>query len=221
MPIANAVWSGAVVLSPGGDSITSVEGTWKVPSVPATSDNQNGEWSPVSCWIGIDGYRDSTDVLQAGCDVHVPTLGTLKVILWYEWAPNSSVTITDITASVGDEINVTISANPGMQAGTVVFRNLATGQVSPAYSVPAPAATTLMGNCAEWIVEALERTPNVPQLARFTTVEFANCRAGTSRGVALQPGSGEPMYIVDINNPSITIAQGDIVDPTTVRITYV
>jgi len=207
-------------LSRDGDSFTSVEGTWKIPSVSATSGGRNADWSPVSCWIGIDGYGPSRDVLQAGCDVQVASPGILEVILWYEWFPEDYVKIDDIVASVDDELIIVIRADPGMQSATIVIRNVTTNHKTRPYVVSAPEGTTLKGDSAEWIVEALKNANQIPEVAQFTPIEFANCKAETSGGVTLQPGDGDALYILNNSNPPITIARGEIVNPTTVRITY-
>jgi hypothetical protein len=58
------------------------------------------------------------------------------------------------------------------------------------YSATAPAKTSLQGNCAEWIFEALETGhKSAPKLANYTTVDFTNCSAITVKDKTVLPFS--------------------------------
>jgi hypothetical protein len=87
------------------------------------------------------------------------------------------------------------------------------------FSATAPPGIRLLGNCAEWIVEALETYDNLPELAKNTTVKFTECRAGTVGGHTVSPGNGHAIDMVDSSN--VVISKGQILSKTEVQVSYV
>jgi hypothetical protein len=64
----------------------------------------------------------------------------------------------------------------------------------------APAGTTLLGNCAEWIVEAPTVHHRQSLLADYGAVYFDNCTAATTRKTTLYGGLGRPITMVQDGN---------------------
>src|SRR2546429_5930298 len=125
-----------------------------VGMVPLPADPKGGKSSfHASAWIGIDGWG-SPDVLQAGTESSLVN-GSKKVYAWWEWYPDFEIAISNFPVSAGDTIYCLICATSATQA-SIYLTNDSTDQ-STSFNITAPSGTSLVGNCAEWIVE----TPNV------------------------------------------------------------
>ena len=84
----------------------------------------------------------------------------------------------------------------------------------------APAKTSLKGNCAEWILEALETGPKgQPELAKYTTVDFTQCSAITVKDKTVLPDTGNKINMVDASNK--VISEGKFVGSNEVQVSYV
>ncbi len=184
---------------------------------------QSGIWYTASTWIGMDGDDGSGDVLQAGCDADVMTSdGAVQQQFnpWWEWYPAGSFWITSMAVSPGDVLNCLICRSSGDASTGAIFLSNQTTGIAHFFSATAPAGVSLQGNCAEWIVEALETGPNgAPELAQYTPVEFTDCNAGTIGGQTVQAGSGNTINMVDSNGA--VISTGEIVGPTAVQVGFV
>ena len=77
----------------GTGSVSSVSGTWTVPSTLSGS-------GYTSEWVGIDGFQRST-VEQLGTEANVSG-GQTTYYAWYEMYPSDPVTISSITVHPGD-----------------------------------------------------------------------------------------------------------------------
>jgi hypothetical protein len=195
-------------------------------SLPAGG--QSGIWYTASTWIGIDGDHGSGDIVQAGCDADVMSSNgdtQYEFNPWWEWWPAGSFWITNIQASAGDEFTCLIqcipllagSANPN---SALIFLANVTSGIGLFFSATPPDDTSLHGNSAEWIVEALETGPNEePELAEYTTVDFTQCSAITTRDKTLLPDSGNKINMVDSGNK--VISEGRFVGSNTVQVSYV
>src|ERR1700761_5888073 len=147
-------WCGGVVFAPAGQSFKWIEGDWVVPDVAAPTQNQ---WYYCSNWIGIDG-DGSGDVCQAGVECQVYQSGnsiTRQIYPWWEWFPNYEVEITNLAINAGDMVTMLLctSQAAGSTSASVYFSNRTTG-ASTSVGFNAPSGTKLVGNSAEWIVEA-------------------------------------------------------------------
>jgi hypothetical protein len=175
-------WSGGIVFlppnSPAGAKFYVVAGQWTVPNaLPGDADDQ---LYYCSSWIGLDGEKPSVDILQAGveCEVQFTSSGVAQTIYpWLEWLPENEIQITNLAVSVGDLLVCNITSNSSTTA-TIVLSNSTNNQWT-AFDVTAPTGTTLVGNCAEWIVER----PNfggLTQLANYDSVTFQEAFGGTN-----------------------------------------
>jgi Peptidase A4 family len=226
-------WSGGLVYAPTGMSFHWATGEWVVPNVsPPEGD---GDYYAAS-WVGLDGDGiTSFSVMQAGveCDVSrqngKPTQPT--IFPWWEWFSYSGdtgqVRISGLNVSAGDTVAVTIfTAGAGATEATLFFANVTQRIGMPAIVVPAPAGVSLVGNCAEWVVErpALgfeDGEPIVSVLADYGQVFFAGCNAmayapnGSSELV-----SGAEVSINMVNTDTTIASSGVLVAPTVVECIY-
>jgi len=207
-------WSGAVVNAPAGDSFKWIEGDWVVPDVDAPTENQ---WYYSASWIGIDG-DGSNDVFQAGVECEVYRSGTSitrNIYAWWEWFPNYETEITNLAISPGDMVTMLLCSS-GPTSGTVYFTNRTTG-ASVSVGLTAPAGTTLVGNCAEWIVEAPTVGGAQSAMADYGEVFFNVCEAVTQKGVTVNGGTGNNINMTAGGN---VVSDGILVSPTVVECLY-
>jgi hypothetical protein len=175
--LANATsgnWSGAVDFSARGQPYRWVAGQWTVPN-PHTP--TPGAYY-ASEWVGIDGWN-SNDVLQAGTETQITQIlwfTITNVYTWWEWFPAGEVAITNLPVSPGDVMYCLICLNTPNSA-TVYFTNQSTG-IGTSFTITAPGGTTLVGNCAEWIVERPTIAGSVASLTDYDVVYFDECLAG-------------------------------------------
>jgi hypothetical protein len=175
--VANATsgnWSGAVNFSAAGSPYKWVAGQWTVPNPHAPS---SGAYY-ASEWVGIDGWN-SADVLQAGTETQITQVlwfHVTNVYTWWEWFPSGEVAITNLPVSPGDIMYCLICVNSTSSA-TVYFSNQSTN-VGTSFTITAPSGTTLVGNCAEWIVERPTVGGSTAALTDYAAVYFDECIAG-------------------------------------------
>ncbi len=206
-------WSGCVVLVPSsGDSFQWIEGRWTVPNpYPSTSD---GNWDWASEWIGIDGWNGSGDVLQAGTETDaIYTNGSIQrnCYAWWEWfhmGDSGAVSIDNFPVSPGDAIYCLLCVH-STTSGSFFMRNVSSGD-STSFTVTAAPGVSLVGNCAEWIVErpTVLATNSLSSLADYSMVYFDESdsfRAGTSGSAKVVLGSGTFLTMIDNNNTPLSV----------------
>ncbi|MGB6744040.1 MAG: G1 family glutamic endopeptidase [Terracidiphilus sp.] len=210
-------WSGALVNPPAGQTFRWLEGDWVIPAVDAPTEN---EWYYASSWIGIDG-DGSADVFQAGVGSQVYRSGTLvtaEYYPWWEWFPASPVNITNFPINPGDMITMILcSPNAaGSTTGTVYWTNVTTGASTNA-TLTAPAGTKLVGNCAEWIVEAPTVNGGQSALADYGEVFFSVAEAYTNNSTLVNGGSQNNINMTAGGN---VISDGNLITATVVQCLY-
>jgi hypothetical protein len=194
-------WSGAVSFAAKGDSATYVIGQWTVPDVVAPG---LGSYYCAS-WVGIDG-DGSGDVLQAGTECDIVSFGFFaakQTYVWWEWYPNYEVQIANFPVTSGDVMFCAICVHSDTEAG-FYLTNVTTG-ASTSFTKTAPSGTHLVGNCAEWIVEAPTVNGGQSALARYGDVYFDECIAGTKHDHLLYGGDGDLITMVDSSNHPISV----------------
>lgn len=211
-------WSGGVVYAPTGQSFKWVQGDWVVPFVAALKQN---EWEYLSSWIGIDG-DGSSDVCQAGvsCDVFQSGNNVVTDIYpWWEWFGGPTVKLTSIAVRPGDMITVLIctTQGAGSSSATAFYSNQTTG-ASTSFVLTAPQNVTLVGNSAEWIVEAPQLIDaqgqfSQSQLPFYGGVFFTNCEAWLTNDDVVDGATG--------NNIDFPFSDGVLFPPTTVQCLFV
>lgn len=219
----NPIWSGVVAFPPKNDRMDGVWSTWKMPDDSLPSGGHDGIWYTASTWVGIDGDDGSGDVVQTGCDADVMNSnGSTQHQFnpWWEWYPAASFWLTSFPVSPGDRLNALVIAVPGDPA-VAIFQLINFSQFGFSfYSITAPAGVSFQGNCAEWIVEALETGPgNAPELAKFNTVKFTECGAHTLGDKVVSATGGTIEEIV--NSGGAVLAKGKAVSATEVEVEHV
>jgi hypothetical protein len=210
-------WSGGVVYAPAGDSFKWVEGDWIVPDVDAPTQNQ---WYYCASWIGIDG-DGSGDVFQAGVECEVYRSGssiTRNIYPWWEWYPTPEVQITNLGVSPGDLITMILcsASAAGSNTGTVYITNRTTG-ASTSVNLTAPGTTTLVGNSAEWIVEAPTVGGTQSAIADYGEVFFSVCEAVTNAGTTIDGGTGNN---INLTAGGQVVSSGNLITSTIVQCWY-
>jgi hypothetical protein len=219
------IWSGVLVSPSVGNVMQWVEGRWSMPAVGPPAGAQQGTNYCASAWVGLDGDTSadggasSGDVLQAGCDANVTLEGgtpQLQYRPWWEWYPADSSWIDNLAVSPGDMLDCLISLLVGSTTTAQVFLGNMTTNQGHVFSLQAPTGTSLVGNCAEWIIEAFG---SLGPLASYGVVNFGNCNAGTVSGAIVPAGNG---VIINMTNGDSgpVISTGLIVDATDVRVSY-
>ena len=213
-------WSGGVVSAPAGDAFVWVQGEWIVPHVSAPTANQ---WYYCASWVGIDG-DGSGDVCQAGveCEIYRPSSGaapTVRIYPWIEWYPTAEVAITNLAVHPGDLVTVLIcTKGHGSTSATVFFSNRTSGQLT-SLALRAPAGTSLVGNCAEWIVEAPTVAGAQSSLANYGVTVFTHSDAWTGTGKTIGGGTGNNIDMLDSNEK--IVSDGILLGATTVECEYI
>jgi hypothetical protein len=151
-------WGGYGV---NGSGFTNAAGSWVVPTANcAKSPN-----AAVAIWVGIDGLTSGT-VEQTGigitCDETTPTY-----YAWYEFYPNPSIVISNITVTPNDVFTASVSYASGEFTATIT--DVTTGAT---YSTAPTAVSGAARSSAEWIVEAPEAATGILNLTDFGTAKL-------------------------------------------------
>jgi hypothetical protein len=211
-------WSGGVVYAPAGQPFKWLEGDWIVPDVNAPTQNQ---WYYCASWIGIDGDGGSGDVFQAGVECEVYRSGstiTRNIYPWWEWYPTPEVQITNFPVSPGDLITMILCSTSaaGSKSGTVYVTNRTTG-ASTSVNLTAPGTTSLVGNSAEWIVEAPTVGGLQSAIADYGEVFFSVCEAVTNTGTTINGGTGNN---INLTAGGKVVSNGNLITPTIIQCWY-
>ena len=216
------IWSGAVVFPPAKDQMDGVWATWKMPDDSLPSGAKDGITYTASTWVGIDGWG-SGDVVQTGCDADVTKSGGTtqhQFNPWWEWWPGGSFWLTSVAVAKGDELNAMVIAVPGPPVVAIVQLINFTQFSFSFFEVTPPPHVTLEGNCAEWILEALETGPHkAPELGKYSTVKFTECGAHTLGDKVVTATGGTVINMTDTGGK--VISKGKIVSSTEVEVSYV
>jgi len=168
---ASLNWAGYAVVtslsSPANNAVTSVSGTWQVPTISRSSGTTYS-----SLWVGMDGYSSST-VEQIGTE-HNWANGKQQNYVWFEMYPQYPYEIVGFPLSVGDSISASV-----VYKGNNVFQmTIVNNTRNVAFVVPTSYTTSALAkrSSAEWIAEAPYSSSVLP-LADFHTITFSNCMA--------------------------------------------
>lgn len=133
-------WAGYAVDGKVG-SVTDVKGSWIVPSVQHSTNNQYS-----SFWVGIDGDSSST-VEQVGTESDTIN-GVATYYAWYEFYPKPCFRINSMSISPGDNISAEVKYD--QNKFTVYITDVTKKQ---SFSTSAK-VNSAQRNSAEWIAEA-------------------------------------------------------------------
>jgi hypothetical protein len=215
------IWSGVIVHAAAGDAFSWIEGTFTVPNTYPPGTGSNGSWFTASTWLGIDGLDGSMDVLQAGCDSNVldqsPPLKR-ELNLWWEWFPGDSFWVDNLPVVQGDTVTAVICVDAGSTTSATIFLHNVTSGLGASFAVTAPHEISLVGNCAEWIVEQIPVHGDPPELARYGDTYFDQTIAGTVQHQLVDAGSGDIVQMLGPGNA--VISTGVIENSRLVQVKY-
>jgi Peptidase A4 family len=154
-------WSGYAVTAPTG-TVTSVVGSWVVPTVTGTSTAYSADW------VGIDGFNSST-VEQIGTDSDISGR-TPSYYAWYEMYPNYPVDL-GMTIAPGDKISASVS-----YSSSKFMLQITDNTTGKEFSTTQSLNSAKLSS-AEWIVEAPSSSSGVLPLADFGAVTFSQAQA--------------------------------------------
>ena len=209
-------WSGTVLFTdPAVDPFVWMFGQWTVPN--AYSPNPaDGNTYYSSAWLGIDG-DGSNDVLQAGTETDVTGNGPASSYAWMEWFPAYSVGISNFPFAPGDSATLLICST-GPTSAWFSFGNMTSMQYT-SFTLTAPAGTTLIGNCAEAIVERPGVNGALAELPRYGENFFDAALAVTKSGNVYDLGTGTPISMLADDGVTV-ISTPEIVDADAIRMYY-
>jgi hypothetical protein len=168
-PLTSADWSGysvASALSSPQPTVTSINGSWTVPSVNVSFTN-----SFSAVWIGVGGQFDNT-LIQVGTQQD-SIRGQGQYSAWYEVLPADAVTIDSLSISSGDSIEASVFiSNSTADMWTIEIRDITNGQ---SFHKSLLYDSSMLS--AEWIMERPTVSNRVGTLADFGQVTFTDCEA--------------------------------------------
>ena len=170
-------WAGYVATGSDG-SVTSVAGTWVVPTITCSSSQTD-----LSVWVGIDGFN-TKDLIQAGTGAACNG-GSASYDAWWEVLPAPETIISSITVHPGDTVTASVTYSTSTEKFTMTIADGShsfskTKKVSPAAR-----------DAAVCIVERPEVGGSLSSLAKFKTATFSSCTAtisGATHGIGGFPG---------------------------------
>ncbi len=190
-------WSGYTVSSSQvGFPITSVTGTWTVPSTSGSGDS--------SAWVGVDGLGNGF-LLQAGTEQHPGT-----TVAWWQILPQENTQNNVFNVNVGDTMYVSITkeCNSASSWEVTIIDQTDNQTFSTAVAYSGPEST------AEWVMEA-PQSENIlgqsqDQLVDYSQFSFDNA---TVNGSSPHLTNNDSMTMVQngkiVSTPSGPDQEGD------------
>ena len=175
-------WSGYAAT---GGLVTSVTGSWIVPTVSSTSAGAD------ATWVGIGGLT-GRDLIQAGTQAMVSANGTVEYSAWTEMLPQSSRTVP-LEVRAGDAVTVTLT----QQSGTNWLITINNDTTKENYSVTVQYSSST--SSGEWIQEAPSAGRGIVPLDQFGTLRF------TAGGAVV---NGKSQSLADLGARAITMING-------------
>jgi hypothetical protein len=194
-----------------GDTFTWMFGAWTVPHAYPSPATSGTEYS--SAWLGLDG-DGSGDVMQAGTETDSD--GTCYP--WFEWYPNYSIGISNFPVVPGDVVSLLLCATSTTTC-YVSFGNLTSKQYT-SFSFSAPDGTTLVGNCAEAVVERPGVNGALAELPRYGEVFFDDTVAYSAKGGSFPIGLGTPISMVADDGTTVISAPTFEADTDSIKVSY-
>jgi hypothetical protein len=186
----------------GPSAFWMVSGSWTVPVARPARDTCAGTLYS-SQWVGIDGYVQSSDVLQAGTEADSTCkdgVNTPTYFAWYEWAPAGTIVVQNLPIVAGDAVQVWVW-NDDPTHGHAYIENIATGDYVT-LALTAPPGVQLTGDTAEWIVESptggagFNDGVSIPNYGQTVMV---GASATTHDGKAFSPGTQGVQSLINVS----------------------
>jgi len=182
-----------------------------IPAVTAPS--SSGSYYS-SEWVGIDGFN-SGDVLQAGIEADASGSST-GYRAWIEWYPYNESVIS-LPVAQGDDMFVEVW-NTSSTVGFAYVENITTGSVQE-YRMSPPSGTKLVGNSAEWVVEAPGVGGSQSSLADYHYDVFWGAGAYNFSYNEFLPGSSSSVQI-DLVQGGVTYSTPYLLDSSAIEFVY-
>ncbi len=216
MDATSSNWSGAVAfVNPAKDPFVWITGEWTVPNAYSPTPG-NGETYYLSAWLGIDG-DGSPDVLQAGTATQVTGASKAVCYAWMEWYPQFEVEISNFPFAPGDSASLLICST-GPTTASFTFTNL-TSLLVTSFKLTAPAGTTLIGNCAEAVLERPGVGGKLAELPRYGENLFNSVSAHTKSAASYTIGNATLISMLADNGTTI-ISTPSTLDSDSIRMQY-
>jgi len=187
-----------------------------VPDVDAQTQNQ---WYYCASWIGIDG-DGSGDVCQIGVECEVFRGGTStsrNIYPWWEWFPLPEMQITNFPVAPGDMLTMLLCTTGADATSASAFLTNRTTGASTSFSFNAPNGTKLVGNCAEWIVEAPTVGGTQSAIADYGEVFFSVCEASLTNNTTVNGGTGDN---INLTANGQIVSDGNLITSTIIQCLY-
>jgi Peptidase A4 family len=172
-------------------------GSWTIPEIQIPPGGTDPAYS-CAIWVGLGGYLNDDNLLQAGTAQAVGADGAVECFAWYEWYPAPPIMLTGFNVEAGHTIAVFVGQyDDGSGRGVVNMANLVTGDAIPVTVVPLPAVDACgnavnppikapSGLSAEWIVERPDLGCGGPEkyaeLPDFGEVNFTHAASVSGGG---------------------------------------
>jgi hypothetical protein len=183
--------------------------------IPQVTNPTCSGWDYAAEWVGIDGWN-SNDVLQAGIGTDAACGNAQTTYAWIEWYPYSESEIP-LAVAPGDDMFIEVW-DTSSTVGYAYVENISTGQVEE-YKLTAPNGYKLVGNSAEWIVEAPGVNGSQATLADFGYDIFWGAAAYNFAGNEFVPGSPTTVQ-VDMVQGGTTVSIPYLFDSTAFYVVY-
>lgn len=190
---ATSNWGGVVMTD--APPYQQAWGSWTLPEIQIPPGGADPAYS-CAIWVGLGGYRNDENLLQAGTAQAVGADGAGECFAWYEWYPAPPIMLTGFNVEAGHTIAVFVGEyDDGSGRGVVAMANLVTGDAIPVTIVPLPTVDACgnavnppikapSGLSAEWIVERPDLGCGGPEkyaeLPDFGEVNFTHAAAVSS-----------------------------------------
>lgn len=202
-PYTTTNWSGYAVTAPTGSTLTSVVGSWTVPTVTTSPDTSSGTYA--AFWVGLDGFNSPT-VEQLGIEADYFHNSGASYYAWTELYPAGSREISGFTVHPGDQITASVTytgtSTSGSQDFTLAMQDTTTGENYQDNT----STTGVKLHSAEWITEAPYNNGILP-LANFGSATFTDSFATLASSSGSQTSTitgltGTTAYQITLNSGS-------------------
>jgi hypothetical protein len=125
--------------------------------------------------------------------------------------------ITNFPVSPGDMVTMLLCTTGANATDATAFLTNRTSGASTSFSFSAPSGTKLVGNSAEWIVEAPTVGGAQSSIADYGEVFFSVCEAFLTNGTTVNGGSGDN---INLTANGQIVSDGNLITPTIIQCLY-
>jgi Peptidase A4 family len=179
--VSSSNWSGFADDNSGGNTYTTVAGTWVEPAVVCRS----AEVSLVVFWVGIDGY--SSDSVEQDGSLAECYEGSAYYFTWWEMYPSNDVQVVGDTVSPGDTITSSV-----VRSGTSYTLAVTDTTASVNSFTTTQTCSDCANSSAEWIAEdptngAVDELYTLPDFYSWSVTNATVKSGSVSGGISTFP----------------------------------